>query len=757
MATKVEALQDCQSVLKDNLRSTVLVDKYFLCDEKQQYFETRPQHMWNRLAVAGAAPEKAEVRSRVEDSFREILTDFHFVPGGRILYGLGNPYVTATLKNCYVNGILEDSIKGIFDCGYQMAETYKTGGGTGTDISILRPWGSPVHNAARTSSGAVNFMDFYSHITGMIGQQGRIGALLLSIDVSHPDIKRFIAIKGSDDLNKVRYANVSVKITDEFMNAVIDDQEFPLRWGGQVYEVVRARELWDLIIKNAWKRAEPGLLFWDAVLREYPAAQYERFKPLSTNPCGELALSHGDSCCLGSVNLGMYVEGAWTSEARMNYQKLDRHTRQSVRFLDNIISLEKSPMEFQQWANDNGRRLGLGIMGLADVFMKMGIKFDSDQAMVMAEKISHEFMVSCYDESCELAKEKGSFPAFDLKRHMESDFIKRLPEPILEKIQKNGIRNIGNQAIAPTGSIAIIAGCSSAAEPVFEIHHTRKTNLGTAKEVKEFDVWHPAAKEYAEKYECRPDQLPDFFQSSHQVDNKARVRMQSLIQRNIDQSISNTFNLPESATPGDISDLYMDAYRLKLKGITVYRDGSREGVLVSADKKSTRMTPKRPDSLDAKVHIIKPNGKTYTVFVGLHEGRVFEVFALDNKLAGLTEGMDGKIVKVRNDDKTKTYNFESGALLVRRLNAYEDQEASLITRLISTCLRHGVPLVSVIKQISQSKELITSFSKAIAKALSLYIKPEDVAGLKCHKCQSTHIKLEGLCLTCMDCGNSKCG
>lgn len=679
------------------------------------------------------------------------------------MYALGNKYGKSTLKNCYVIGILEDSIKGIFDCAYQMAETYKAGGGVGVDLSPLRPKNTPVRNSARKSSGSINFMDFYSTITGMIGQQGRIGALLLSLDVSHPDIVDFIKMKGGDDLNKVRFANVSVKITDEFMDAVKNKKPYNLQWDGKTHSTVDAAELWDLIIKNAWKRAEPGLLFWDATIREYPAAQYKEFAPICTNPCGELALSHGDSCCLGSINLGKYVRNPWSNNVEFDYQALDRDVRSAVRFLDNIITLEKCPLEIQQWANDNGRRLGLGHMGLGDVFMKMSMKFDSEEALGLTEKIMKQFMISSYAGSCDLAEEKGIFPCFDAEKHFKSSFIQRLPDDLKERIRRTGLRNVGLGAIAPTGSIALISGATSAIEPVFMIKHVRKTKMGTQEKQEEHVVYHSTAKEYIQKREKEglSTELPDFFQDSYSVNYKTRIRLQSIVQKYTDQSISNTFNLPSTCTPEQIGDLYFEAWKLGLKGVTVYRDGSREGVLVAeGTKKAPEPIPsinRRPKSLNAKVHVIKPNGKAYAVFVGMHNGRVFEVFALDNKQVGLVDGMEGTIFKDQVDGK-KVYSFESGPTLVRQLNNYEDSDASIITRLVSTALRHGTPLEFVIDQMTKSKLLINTFPKAIAKALAHHVKPEETVGkFKCPQCKSTNILWEGLCRTCRDCGTSKCG
>ena len=768
MVDKKTAYQTCLGVVKNELTASVLVDKYLLCktiDEKNaNYVETTPQEMWRRLAVANAQAEKPENRERFAEQVYAAQEDFKFTGAGRILYGLGNPFVHVTLKNCYIFKVQEDSMKGIFDIGYWMAETYKGGGGCGVNISTLRPKNSPVNNAARIAGGAVGFMDFFSHITGMIGQMGRIGALLLALDVDHPDVEDFIKIKGGDDLNKVRYANISVMITDEFMNALVDDRDFNLRWNGRVYRTIRAKDLWNLIQQFAWKRAEPGILFIDSMIRGCPSGMYDQFKPVATNPCGEVAAGHGDSCDLGSINLGKYVRNSWFNPY-FDYEAFKSDVRTAIRFLDNINTLEKTPLLFQQKINDEGRRVGLGVMGLADVFMRMSMRYDSDAALELAENIFKVMRDTAYDESCNLAEEKGPFPAFDVEKHMKSPFIQRLPDYLKERIKKKGIRNIAVLSIAPTGSIAVVAQASSGIEPAFKIHYIRKTNLGTAKEVKEHEVWHATAKEYSEKFNCPSDKLPDFFVGAHQVDNDRRLRLQAVIQKYVDQSISNTFNLPHDATPEQIGKLYISAWRLGLKGITVYRDGSREGVLVDIpsvkEEKQhivVHSAPSRPKVLDAKVHIIKPNGKTFTVFVGFMDGRIYEVFALDHKLAGVADGQTGQIVKEKGENDLNFYHFESGAMRIQKLNSYEDNEASLFTRLVSTSLRHGVPLEFIVDQISKSRALITSFPKAIAKTLAIYIKQEELRGkFRCKKCGSDDIQMGATCKTCRNCGESLCG
>ena len=758
--TKEEAIKRCKSITKDDLAAKVLVDKYFLYDGKE-YLESTPAQMFDRLSLAISKAETHDKQEFWQHQFREALDDFKFVPAGRVLYGLGHPFVNITLKNCYVIGIREDSIKGIFQTAYEMAETYKAGGGCGIDISPLRPKGSPVKNAARESSGAVSFMDLFSRVTGTIGQKARIGALMICIDVSHPDIEDFIKIKGGDNLDLVRYANVSVKITDEFMNAVVSDKNFDLRWGGKVYKTIKAKQLWDELIHYAWKRAEPGLLFWDAVCREVPAHHYPGFKTIATNPCGEAVLSDGDSCNLGSMNLGKYVLRQFDSP-EFDYKSFEQDVRIGTRFLDNIISLEKCPMPFQQKANDDGRRLGLGVMGYADMFLKMNTKYDSDKAMALTDKVMNTFMNASYDESCDLAIEKGPFPVFDVDTHFKSKFINRLPENIQNKIRKTGIRNIAVHAIAPTGSLSCIAQCSSSIEPVFMMKHIRKTNLGTAKKVEEHVVLHSVAKEYQEQI---GGELPEYFVSAHQINPESRIKLQAHINKFIDQSISNTVNCPNDITEDKIGQYYMEAWKSGCKGITVYREGSREGVLVAIDQKKESTViqrhgaPKRPKKLEAKVHVVKPNGKTYTVFVGLLDGRPYEVFALDHELAGLPDNTTGFIVREKDDngDSDNVYHFEKGALRVNMLNRYEDQDASLVTRLMSTALRHGVPLEFISDQIIKSKVPITSLAKALGRAVAYYINPEEAkASFKCPECGSSDLKISGTCHTCNQCGWSKC-
>jgi len=757
--TVEQAIQKCTDKLNDPLAAKILVEKYLLYDqERKMSLESSPEQMWDRLSIEAAKIEN-DAKKWTKD-YRNLLDDWKFVPGGRILYGLGNPFSKITLKNCYVIGIQEDSIKGIFDAGYQMAETYKYGGGCGIDISTIRPKGYPIHNAARESTGSVSFMDFFSHITGMIGQKARMGALLICIDDHHPDIEDFISIKGGDDLNLIRFANISVKMTDKFMKAVEKNEEYPLIWNGEINRTINARELWNKLIHYSWKRAEPGILFWDAIMREVPANQYKSLKCIATNPCGEVPSSHGDSCNLGSMNLSKYVINPYENDAKFDYDNFKNDVCTAVRFLDAIITLERSPLPFQQKINDAGRKLGLGVMGYADTLIKLKIKYGSEQSMQFTEQLFKEFMNNSYHASCNLAEEKGPFPLFNAKKHLRSPFIKRLSPELIKRIKKVGLRNVCLNSIAPTGSISNIARCSSGIEPIFMIKYKRKTNLGTAKKTEEYTVHHPTAKEWLNQNKGK--ELPDYFISAHQTDPLARIKLQGIMQKYIDLSISNTVNLPKTATEEEISKLLQMAWSEGCKGITIYRDESREGVLVKDDQNEIKRhhSPKRPITLPAKVHIIQPNGHAFTIFLGFLHGKIYEVFALDYDEAGLTEGQSGEIIKVSKSNETpcSSYNYHKGALVVHNLNRYEHQEASMTTRLISTSLRHGVPIEFIVDQILKSKAPMNSFARAIARALSAYIDKEEAkTTMKCEKCKSKNLKIEGTCWTCNDCGQSKCG
>lgn len=604
---------------------------------------------------------------------------------------------------------------------------------------------------------------------GLYVSNSRIGALMLTIPINHPDIEEFIDVKSRGDLDKIRYANISVRLTDEFMQAVKDDTEFKLEFSTPYETIersVNARELWDKLVASAHKSAEPGCLFWDTIKRESPADQYADlgFETISTNPCSEVGLSDGDSCVLGAISLDKFVLDPFSEKTTIDELNLRETIRLAVRFLDNIVTLDTPPLQKQIEAKRKGRRIGLGIMGLGDMLVKLRIKFDSEEAQDIISKVFNIIRNETYNYSTELAKEKGSFPVFEAERTLRSPFVQRLPNEIKHEIANHGLRNISLLSIAPTGSIAILAQTTSGVEPIFALKYERKVNMGRKKDVKKFTVYHHTVREYKDKFDVNDGQLPDFFVAAHQIDSHYRVKLQGLINRYIDHSISSTVNLPADATIDDIRQIYMQAYESGCKGITVYREGSREGVLTTdnafrqkADTIIRYDAPKRPKLLPAIAHLAKSNGHTYVVFLGFLGENIYEVFAVNHKLVGIIDEMQGSINKWCDPKGHKFYEFESGPLLIRKINIHEDNEASTMTRLISTALRHGTPLEFVIDQIAKSNGSVASFGKSIARVLALYVnKEESKLKFKCRECKSTNVEWSGFCYVCKDCSMSLC-
>jgi ribonucleoside-diphosphate reductase alpha chain len=606
----------------DELRARVFYEKYALRDFDGNIIEKTPPEMWRRVAREIASQEKTpELQKEWEKRFYSILEDFKFVPGGRIMFGAGNPR-RATLLNCYYIPIKEDSIEGIFDCAKEMARTYSYGGGVGIDITILRPKGSPVSNSAIFSTGAVSFMDLFSKVTGTIGQAGRRGALMITLEVRHPDVFDFIDVKDDPLRLNVRYANISLKITDDFMKAVKEDGLFTLWFENErvkrIEHKVRARDIWERLVKRAWSSAEPGVIFWDTAKRYSPTEYDEKMAIKGCNPCSEQMLEDYGCCNLGNINLSKFVknpfkkkpdvEKFWklvyekSPDEAMDYaekkgwaypdlKELEKVIRYGMRFLDNVLdySAPRHPLPQQREASLYTRRTGLGATGLADFLAMMRIKYDTDEAVFMMDKLFEFIKNIAYDESTELSKEKGPFPAFQREKHVEMPFLKPssnghgIREDILEKIWNYGLRNACLLTIPPVGSGAILAGTTGGIEPIFAISYIRRSeslSRGTYK------VYHPLVAVYLAEFGGDERNLPDFFVTAHQIDPKMRVKIQGTIQKHIDSSISSTVNLPSHTTPEEIGRIYELAWELGCKGITVYREGSREGILITEEQAS---------------------------------------------------------------------------------------------------------------------------------------------------------------------------
>ncbi|MEW6299522.1 MAG: adenosylcobalamin-dependent ribonucleoside-diphosphate reductase [Thermodesulfobacteriota bacterium] len=575
----------------DELRARIFLDKYALRDESGTLVETTPDQMWRRVARELAAVETPESRQAWAERFYWLLSDWRMVPGGRVLHALGNANKVTAL-NCYVVPSPADSIEGIYHTAWELAETFKRGGGCGVDISSLRPAGAPVRNAARTSTGAVSFMELYSLTTGLIGQGGRRGALMITLSDSHPDIVQFCRIKRN--LEKVRYANISVRVSDAFMRAVLGDEEWVLRYESrqdrlEVSRVIPARELWRELVQGARDWAEPGCLFWDTIQRFSSSDRYPDMAVVSTNPCGEEPLEPYGECCLGSMNLSAFVLDPFTPAAALDLGALEQATRWSVRFLDDVLTWNRGrhPLPQQEEAAERGRRIGVGLMGLADMLCQLRLQYDTDEAIEKAAHVVEAVKLWAYDESVALAVERGPFPAFAADRQLENPFFHAFPPALTDKIRQKGLRNVTLLTVPPTGTIAALAGCTSGIEPIFDLTYMRRSeSLSQA----EFHVTHPLVARYRDQYRLPPESvLPGYFVTAHAVNPEKRVLMQAAIQRHIDQALSSTINLPADTAGETVERLYRQAWEAGCKGITVYRAGARENILTATGERPPRV------------------------------------------------------------------------------------------------------------------------------------------------------------------------
>ena len=762
----------------DDMAASTWVRKYALRDESDQIIESTPADMFDRMAKALSSKERDhekwfEVFRGQFDRFQKIVMQ------GSPMAGLGSPK-TVSLSNCFVIPSPEDSIKSIFDSIYKMAQIQAYRGGVGLDISNLRPEGSRVTNAASTSSGAWSWCDMFSYVTRMIGQNGRVGALMLTIRCDHPDIMQFIKMKS--DLQKVTGANVSIRITDKFMQAVVDDKEIDLyfNFNNKKYEDIkqsmRARDIWDRVTHYATTTAEPGILMWDNIINDSPADLYADlgFATISTNPCSEIPLCADDSCRLASINLTGFVKNPFlintspSMSAYFDWEEFEETIRIGVRILDNIIDLDKLPFKEQEVKAKNGRRIGLGTHGLADCLAKLNIRYDSDQAIEMVDEIYSFLMNKSYDASVGLAVERGPFPIWDPKRETDHQYLNKLDREVRDKMHKHGRRNIAILTCAPTGSVSVVSRTSSGVEPIFRTYYKRRVKLNNAEDRdkadyidktgdawKTYTVYHPAVQQYIDIVDGNIDDLPDFFVTSDKIDWERRIEIQATMQNYIDHGIASTINLPKGTTKETVAKLYELAWKKGLKGITVYVDGSRDGVLLTEESSIYRKkAPKRPDELEAIVHVVGSNGMTYNVFLGFLHENIYEVFAVRQSVVGvgILDGVKGKIIK----RASKHYDFESDTVVVKKINRHEDDELSSFTRLLSTALRHGVPLESVSEQLHKSKGFVSSMAKAINRVISQYAERVELSE-PCPKCKcETTILVKG-CQKCKNCDWANCG
>jgi len=758
---------------EDSLGANVLKNKYLAP------WESNPWQIWQRQAQAMASVEKTQKSQKEwEKKFFAVLEDFKFVPGGRIMHGAGREDIRTTLNNCYVVAVREDSIKAIYDTIINEALTYKYGGGCGHDLSALRPAGDTIHGTGGESCGPTGFMNLFSENTNTIAQHGRRGANMQTLRIDHPDIEKFIEIK-TGNVDMVKYSNISVLLTHDFMDAVDNDKEFDLTYNNKVYKTIKARTLWNRIIEHAHASAEPGLLFWDT-MKDYHNAEY--CSPLvSTNPCAEQPLPDGGCCNLGAVNLERFVD----ENGNFMIDEFKKTVAIGTRFLDNVIdyNINRHALENQKQNATNDRRVGLGILGLGDMLVRMSIKYDSEDALQTVDQIMKIFRDITYETSVELAQEKGSFPNFDWKGYSKSKFVKNLPKSIRDKISANGIRNSTLTTVAPTGSGAIVSRVTSGVEPIFATSYKRrvKKNDSYGRSFDEYKVIHPVINQLF----GGDEDLPDYVVTSHNIDPYFRVKMQSVIQKYIDSSISSTVNLSENITVDTIADIYMKAYKTGLKGITVYREGSREGILIT-DKPKEEAAPDKTQKIETVAAVESEATQTQTAVTKAPRSRPVLTSGATRRIR---TGEGSLYITINEDENGLCEIFTT----IGKAGGNAAAQSEAISRLISLALRSGIDPYAIVKQLKgisgpnptwEDGKLILSTPDAIGKALDDYLKHresndpneqhlqftmassresnnKDVVDFTlknlstCPDCGST-LQHQSGCVTCPSCGFSKC-
>lgn len=827
----------------DDLAATTWVNKYALRDDKGYLIEKSPADMHRRMAREFARIEsnyaclppyrkallstygrerKALDEARIFDlfdGFRDV------VPQGSVMASLGDPYRLASLSNCVVIPSPLDSYGGIFRVDQQLAQLFKRRCGVGFDLSTLRPEGAQVSNAARTSTGAVSFMERFSNTTREVAQKGRRGALMLTMDIAHPDVEKFITIK--QDLAKVTGANISVRVSDEFLQAVDADADFTLRWPVDaktpvITRQVKARELWNTLITCAHRTAEPGVIFWDRQHRYSTSSLYPGFRNESTNPCSEIAMQGGDSCRLIAINLFSFVTDAFTPAARFDQERFAQVSYEAQRLMDDLVDLELEAVdrilakvnddpepdpikrvERETWellrdTGRKGRRTGLGFTGLADALAALNLKYDSDAALIATEDIMRTKCRAEFDSSIDMAIERGAFDAFDPAVERMSEFTAMLKEELPDvhaRMMTHGRRNISLSTVAPTGTLSLLTRTSSGIEPVYMLGYTRRRKVmpGDKKarvsftdelgdQWEEFTVHHPRVLDWMQATGKKDTtESPYANATANDIDWHKRVRLQAVVQKYTTHSISSTINLPSTATVEEVGGIYLEAWKEGLKGITVYRDGSRSGVLVAnADEKGKggeggsggeqTAHVSRPERLEADVLRFHNETEPWIAVVGLLDGKPYEIFT--GKANGGFElpkwVTKGWVVKRKDHKRGKNiYDLEYAdsdeyRITVQGLSRTFNPEFWNYAILISGMLRQGTPVphvVDVVANLSLYDATLNTWKNGVVRALTRYIPDGTRAtGRKCPECgDADGLYYEEGCLKCKSCGASKCG
>ena len=823
----------------DELAATVWVSKYALKDSFGHIYEKTPVDMHNRIAAELERIEGKYPNPMSREEIFSLLDHFRYIiPQGGPMTGIGNNLQVASLSNCFVIGNRQqaDSYGGIFRMDEEQVQLMKRRGGVGHDLSELRPAGTPVLNSALTSTGIVPFMERYSNSTREVAQDGRRGALMLSLSIKHPDAERFIDAKTES--GKVTGANVSIKIDDEFMRAAIEGrayrQQFPIKSDEpKIVTEIDAKKLWEKIIHNAWQSAEPGVLFWDTIIRESVPDCYadKGFTTVSTNPCGEIPLCPYDSCRLLAVNLLSYVKNPFTKEAEFDFDLFKKHVEKAMRMMDDIIDLELEKVELiiNKVASDpeeddirrvehdlwkkikdmalKGRRTGLGITAEGDMLAALGLRYGSDEAIDFAVKVQQTLALEAYRASVKMAQERGAFPLYEAAREANNPMINRIKEAdpeLYEQMAKYGRRNIAMLTIAPTGTTSLMSQTTSGIEPVFRPVYKRRRKINpsdvgkkadfideTGEKFEEYYVYHHQFVNWLEKngYDITrlqslgDEELESWLKASpyygataNDIDWVAKVRMQGAIQKWVDHSISVTVNLPNSVSEALVAEVYRTAWECGCKGVTVYRDGCRDGVLLDKNSKakksscsdSTDSIRKRPISVPADIVRFKNGSEDWIAFVGIQDGRPYEIFTgkiEEDAMYIPRKVTKGNIIQVCEEDGNKRYDFQytdryGYTNTIGGISRLFDEGFWNYAKLISGVLRYGMPIhkvVNLIDGLHLNSESINTWKNGVQRALKPYIVDGTRSKGKCPQCGQEDMAYQNGCLTCMSCGYSKCG
>jgi len=827
----------------DELAARVWVNKYAVKDSFGNIYEKSPEDMHWRIANEVARVEAKYPNALSSQELFDLLDHFKYiVPQGSPMTGIGNDYQIASLSNCFVIGLdgSADSYGAIIRIDEEQVQLMKRRGGVGHDLSHIRPKGSPVKNSALTSTGLVPFMERYSNSTREVAQDGRRGALMLSVSIKHPDSESFIDAKMTE--GKVTGANVSVKLDDEFMQAAVEGkpytQQYPIDSPNpMVSKEIDASALWRKIVHNAWKSAEPGVLFWDTIIRESVPDCYADlgFRTVSTNPCGEIPLCPYDSCRLLAINLYSYVVNPFTPEAYFDFDLFKKHISLAQRIMDDIIDLELEKIEriLEKIDSDPesmevkgserhlwekiyhksglGRRTGVGITAEGDMLAAMGLRYGTEEATEFSEKVHKTIALEAYRSSVNMAKERGAFEIYDAEREKNNPFINRLKEAdpeLYEEMKKYGRRNIACLTIAPTGTTSLMTQTTSGIEPVFMPVYKRRRKVNpndanvhvdfvdeTGDAFEEYVVFHhkfltwmkingydPDKRYTQEEIDELVEKSPYYKATSNDVDWLMKVKMQGRIQKWVDHSISVTINLPNNVSEDLVNQLYVEAWRSGCKGCTVYRDGSRAGVLISTKKKDKKeeeeecrckppqVVEVRPKVLEADVVRFQNNKEKWVAFVGLLDGRPYEIFTgLQDDEEGIVlpkSVTSGRIIKSYDEDGTKHYDFQfenkrGYKMTIEGLSEKFNKEYWNYAKLISGVLRWRMPIEQVIKLVGSlqlDSENINTWKNGVERALKKYVQDgTEAKGVKCPNCGHETLVYQEGCLICKTCGSSRCG